>query len=271
MPIDIHPTSIIDPLAQMADGVEIGPWCRIEGQVTIGAGTRLIANVHLVGPLTIGWGNTIYPFTCLGMAPQDRKYDPKRPGAGLVIGDENIFREGVTIHRATGDHPTTIGHRNYFMGNSHLGHDCVVGNDAMLANGAFMGGHAVLGDQAVLGGTSGVHQFCRVGRLALLSGLAGASSDITPFAIIYNTRELGGVNLIGLRRAGYRDHIAAVKRAYEILFEEGRSNASAVGQIEQELGEDPLCMELAAFVKSSKRGLTNYARSRVNQGLTQSK
>ncbi len=262
----IHATSLVDPRAELADDVEVGPWCRIEGQVSIGAGTRLIGNVFLEGPLTLGRGNTVYPFTCLGFSPQDRKYDPRHPGAGVVIGDENIYREGVSIHRATGDRPTTIGNRNYFMANAHVGHDSVVGDDNMLANGAVLGGHVQLADRVVLGGASGVHQFCRVGRLALLSGLAGVSSDLPPFGICYYTRVLGGINLVGLRRAGFRESIPRIKRAYEIVFEEGRTNKSAAAQVLQELGDDPLCVELAEFVRTTRRGLTRYAAA---PGLTE--
>ncbi len=259
----IHPTATVDAAAHLADDVVIGPGCLIDGPVRLGAGTRLLGHVVLNGPVTIGAGNTLYPFTCVGYAPQDRKYDPATPGAGVAIGDHNVLRESVTIHRATGDQPTRLGDRNYLMVNSHLGHDAVVANDCTLANGALVGGHATIDDRVLVGGNAAVHQFVRVGRLAVLSGLAGLSQDLPPFCTSYYTRTVGSLNIVGLRRAGYRRHIPALKRAFELLFQSRLSNASAIARIENELGDDPLCAELAAFVRASKRGVTAYVGRRA--------
>ncbi len=254
----IHPTAIVDPRVELAEDVVIGPHCVLEGRITIGPGTRLVHHVYMNGPLTIGTGNTFYPNAAVGYGPQDRKFDPQKEGAGLLIGDENIFREGVTIHRATKDRPTTLGQRNYLMVNAHVAHDCLVGNDCTLANGALLAGHVELQDGVVLGGNAAVHQFCRVGRLAMLSGVSAVSQDIPPFCVAYNLRSIGSLNIIGLRRNGYRDHIGNMKKAFKILYLSGLNRPAVVEQILSELGGDRLCVEFAEFVRNSRKGITPY-------------
>jgi UDP-N-acetylglucosamine acyltransferase len=256
----VHPTAIIDPQAKLADEVEVGPWCVIQGAVSLGAGCRVMERVSIYGPLTAGKNNVFYPNSCIGTEPQDRKFDPAHEGAGTRIGDGNMFREGVTVHRSTSAAPTTIGHRNFLMSNVHLAHDVRVGDDNVLANGTLLGGHVEIADQAFLGGNSGVHQFCRVGRLAMLSGGAGLTQDLPPFCTSYDTRQIGSLNIVGLRRAGYRAHIPNLRRAFSIFFRSGLTNQSAIGRIEEEFGHDPLCQEFAEFIKRSKRGITHYRR-----------
>jgi len=175
---NVHPTAIVSDEAQLGEDVEVGPWCVIEGAVTIGDGTRLQHRVTLKGPLTIGRDNQLYPNVLIGYEPQDRKYPPDRPGAGAAVGDQNILREGFTLHRATGDRPTTLGNHNYMMANSHMAHDCVVGSHCMFANGALLGGHVEVADGAILGGNACVHQFCRVGRLTMIAGNRGSTPSI---------------------------------------------------------------------------------------------
>ncbi len=257
MPV-IAANSIIDPRARLADDVEVGPHCVIAGDVTLAAGTRLLHSVHLQGPLTIGRDNVFYPFCCVGFPPQDRKFDPGTPGSGTRIGDRNVFRESVTIHRATGAHPTTIGDDNYFMVNSHAGHDAVVGNRCTLANGALLAGHVRLFDDVTLGGGSALHQFCRMGRLSMMSGVVAVAQDVPPFCIAYNMRSVGSLNIVGLRRAGYRRHIKPLQRAFDILYRESHANAEAADAITTEWGDDPLCVELAEFIRTTKRGLCPY-------------
>jgi UDP-N-acetylglucosamine acyltransferase len=254
----VHPTAIVDPRARLADDAEVGPWCLIEGDVTLGAGCRLFERVSLRGPLVAGKNNVFYPQACIGIDPQDRKFDPSHDGPGVRIGDGNLFREGVTVHRSTGSRPTTIGNRNFLMANAHMGHDSTLADDAVMANGALLGGHVEVSDRAFLGGNSGVHQYCRVGRLAMLSGAAGLTQDLPPFCTIYDTRQIGSLNIVGLRRAGYRASIPNLRRAFSIFFRSGLSNHSAVARIEEDLGHDPLCLELAEFIKHSKRGITHY-------------
>ncbi len=253
---EIHPTAIVDPRAQLAGDVVVGPWCVIEGDVRIGAGTKLLHRVTLRGPLTIGARNTIYPNACIGYEPQDRKFDPAKGDAGIVIGDDNLIREGVTIHRATQARPTTIGHRNFLMANSHVGHDDQLANDITMANGVLLAGHVQVGDKVIIGGNTAIHQFCRIGRMSMVSGMVGITQDVPPFVTVYPSRKVGSLNLVGLRRGGYRDHVANLKRAFALLYRQRHTASHAAQLIERQLSHDALCAEFAAFVRSSKRGIT---------------
>jgi len=258
----VHPSAVVGPDVDLADDVIVGPGCILDtatGPITLGPGCRLIANVFLQGPITLGANNTCYPNTYLGFPPQDRSFAPDTPGQGTVIGADNIFREGTSIHRATRDHPTTLGDRNYLMAHSHVGHDCIVGHDNTLANAACLGGHVHVADRATLGGYATVHQFCRVGRLAMISGLAGISQDLPPFCVTYDTRTLGSLNIIGLRRAGLRDHIPALKQAFNTLFRSRLPVPAALDQLAELNLNDPLVDELADFCRNSKRGYLPYA------------
>ena len=256
---EIHPTAIIGDQVQLDQDVTIGPWCVLEGPVTLGAGTHLLHRVTLKGPLVIGRANRLYPNAAIGYDPQDVKSDPAHAGTGIIIGDENVIREGVTIHRATSDRPTTVGDRNYLMVNSHLGHDVVIGHDNMLANGTLIAGHVEIADRVIFGGNAVVHQFCRVGRLSMIAGIRGVAQDIPPFCTVYSSRTVGSLNLIGLRRAGYRKHVQPVKKAFDILYRQSHTRTEAVRLIREKLGDDPLCVELADFVAASKRGIAPYA------------
>jgi UDP-N-acetylglucosamine acyltransferase len=253
----IHKTSSVDSRVQLADDVEIGPNCVIEGAVKLGPGTRLLGHVWLVGPLTVGAYNVFYPNCCVGFDPQHRRYVPGS-GAGVAIGNQNIFREGVTIHGATGAQPTTVGNQNYLMCNSHLGHDAIVGDDCTFANGALIGGHVTIANSAFFGGNCAVHQFCRIGRLAILSGGVVVVSDVPPFCMVQLTRTVGGLNIVGLRRSGYREHIKNLKRLFEIFFLSQHTTPVALEQIDRELSHDPLCAEFADFVRQTKRGIARY-------------
>ncbi|MFN3166903.1 MAG: acyl-ACP--UDP-N-acetylglucosamine O-acyltransferase [Phycisphaeraceae bacterium] len=256
-----HPTASIDDQAQLADDVVVGPQCVIEGPVTIGPGTRLVAQAYLKGPLTIGANNTIYPFVTIGLEPQDWKADPDKPGRGTVIGDGNMIREGVSIHRASRDeHPTTIGNKNYLMAYSHVAHDCVVGNDCMFANSALLGGHCEVGDRVILGGNCGVQQFCRIGRLAMLGGCEGITADLPPFCMIHHTKQVSALNLIGLRRAGLRTHIPALREAFNLYYRRGIPGTKALAMIDEQI-DDPLVSEFVAFIRASERGVTGYGES----------
>ncbi|MEX0774221.1 MAG: acyl-ACP--UDP-N-acetylglucosamine O-acyltransferase [Phycisphaeraceae bacterium] len=260
----IHPSSVIDDPSLLADDVRIGPGCIIQGRVGIGAGTRLLGHVFLVGPLTLGQRNTLYPNVALGFEPQDRKFDFGKAGTGTVIGDDNVLREGVTIHRATGQRATTLGNRNMLMVNSHLGHDCLVDDDCTLANGALLGGHVEVQNNVTMGGNAAVHQFCRIGRLSMLSGVIAIVQDLPPFCVAYNTRSVGSLNIIGLRRAGYRDHVKPLQKAFEIFFRQNHVRTYAVDLIRKQLGDDPLCLEFADFVATpSPRGVTGYRSTDV--------
>jgi UDP-N-acetylglucosamine acyltransferase len=256
----IHPTAIIDPLAALGD-VEIGPYCVVGPGVTLLDGVVLKSHVVVEGETTVGKGTIVHSFAVIGGDPQDLKYsgEPTR----LVIGTNNTFREYATCNRGTvgGGGVTTIGDDNLFMASSHVGHDCVVGSGCVLANSAALAGHVVLGDNVVMGGLSGVHQHTRVGKMAMIGAGAKVVQDVPPFMTAQGDRaRLFGVNVIGLRRAGYsKDTIEAVRGAYRMLFEstvpfrEGVEQLSR--QMESEEVEHPLSLISEFLSVRSKRGV----------------
>lgn len=254
----VHPTAIVDDRVHLGKDVIVGAQCILEGRVTVGDGTRLLPRVIIRGTVNVGQRNIIYPNACIGYAPQDLKFDPANEGAGVLIGSDNIIREGVTIHRATGDHPTTLGDHNYLMCNSHMAHDTAVGHYCMFANGALLAGHVRVFDRAILGGNAAIHQFARVGRLAMVSGGVAMAQDTPPFCIAHYLKRVGSLNLVGLRRAGLREHIKPLQRAFDLLYRQHHLPARAAELILEELGDDPLCREFAEFVTSSKRGVSKY-------------
>jgi UDP-N-acetylglucosamine acyltransferase len=255
----IHPTAIISPEAELASEVEVGPYVVIEGRVRIGPACKLRPHAHLCGPLTLGRGNQVYTGAVLGERPQHLKYQDEP--TSLEIGDENIFREHVTVHRATTESWTTrIGSQNLFMAGCHVAHDCQVGNRCIFANGALLGGHCIIEDNVYLSGNCAVRQFVRIGRLALLSGTSATTKDIPPFIIQQRIDTVVGINAVGMRRAGMSHaQIEAVRRAYHLLFRQGQVLPSALAQIERELGQVDAVAEMIAFIRQSKRGI-NWAR-----------
>jgi UDP-N-acetylglucosamine acyltransferase len=251
----VHPSAVIAPEAEVGADVQVGPHVVIEGDVRVGPGCVLRPGVHLVGPLTMGAGNKVYTGAVLGEAPQHLKYEgePTR----LEVGDYNIFRENVTVHRGTtASWVTRVGNHNFLMAGSHVAHDCQVGNHCILANGALLAGHCVLEDNVYLSGNSAIHQFVRVGRLALLSGLSASTKDIPPFVMQQNINCVVGVNVVGMRRAGIPTaNIDAVRQAYHLLYREGHLLANALGRIERELGHFPEVAEMVRFIRNSSRGI----------------
>ena len=255
----IHPTAVVDKRAQLADDVEIGPYCVIDKGVKIGKGTRLVNHVFITGKTEIGEHCTIQPFASLGGDPQDISY--KGEDTACVIGDHNAIGEYVTINKAStkAELVTRVGNRNFIMAYSHIGHDCVVGNDVQMANAATLGGHVHVADFAIVSGLVAVHQFCRIGRFAMVSGLTGVPQDIPPFVMAAHTAgsraTLHGLNIVGLRRHGFSsEDIATLKKAYRFLFRLGLSLETAVQRIEEEL-EGEYVRELVTFIRSSERGI----------------
>ncbi|MHC4080646.1 MAG: acyl-ACP--UDP-N-acetylglucosamine O-acyltransferase [Planctomycetota bacterium] len=256
---DIHPTVIVQGEADLAGDVSVGPGCVIDGTlgpVAVGSGTRLLGHTYLYGPLTIGQGNTIYPFVCLGFAPQSLGYDAALPGPGLVIGDHNTFREGTTLHRAmTDEGPTTIGDHNYFMCNTHAGHDTRIADHCVLANGVLLGGHVIVDDQVTIGGNTTIHQHCRIGRGAMLSGSVAATYDIAPFFMLTGINVVGSLNVIGMRRQGLpREQVEDIRWVYKILYRRGLP-ASASLEALRERADRSMVAEYIAFIEASRRGL----------------
>ncbi|MBO7147219.1 MAG: acyl-ACP--UDP-N-acetylglucosamine O-acyltransferase [Lentisphaeria bacterium] len=253
----IHPSAVVAPDAQLADSVEVGPFCVIEEDVKIGEGTKLLGQCRIGAHTTIGTNNTIYPFASIGTDPEDYSYDPTQVSY-TVIGNDNRFREGVTVNRGTMPGSVTeIGSGCFFMANAHVSHNCKVGNKVIMVPCSGIAGHVQVGDNCLLSGLTGVHQFCRVGRMAVLSGGSQISMDLAPF-MIGDGRNGGvrGYNIVGLRRNGFSpETIKAIKGLYDIFFRQGLSISNAIAKAEAELPQLPEVIEFLDFVKSSKRGI----------------
>lgn len=252
----VHGSALIDPRAEIGEGCRVGPFVVIDGPVKVGANCEIKAGAQLVGDTTLGEGNVVHPYAVIGDAPQHLKYagEPTR----VVIGSNNVFREHVTVHRGTTlSAVTTVGSHNFFMASSHVGHDCVVGNHCTFANGSMLGGSSVLGDRVLMSGNSAVHQFVKVGRLALVSGLSGATMDVPPFVIVRGINIICGVNVIGMRRAGISNAaIDAVRKAFTILYHGMALTPVAVAEIEAKYRDVAEAMEFVAFIRSAKRGVS---------------
>ena len=216
----IHSSTIINKNAKVSKNVKIGPFCYIGPNVQLFDSVELVSNVHIEGNTTIGKGTKIFPFASIGTQPQDLKF--KNEVNSLSIGENNIIREYVTINPGTegGGYKTTIGNNCLFMISSHIAHDCKIGNDVIIANNVPLGGHVTIEDSVVIGGNSAVQQFTRIGRLAMIGGMTGVLKDVAPFGLsIGNRNYLQGLNLIGLRRKKYDNKkIMELDKAYKEIF-----------------------------------------------------
>jgi UDP-N-acetylglucosamine acyltransferase len=259
---NIHPSAVVSAESELAEGVEIGPCCVLTGKVRLGEGVKLVASVHLAGPLEIGAGTTLYPGACIGFPPQDYKFKLGDPTAGVRIGRDCILREHVTVHAATRqDVPTTIGDRVFMMASSHAGHDARVGNGVVLVNGVLLAGHTTVFDSAILSGCCGVHQFARVGRMAFVSGLVGVPADIPPFCVTGARGVLSSVNLVGMRRAGFpREHVTAVRNVFWRVLCQRLPRHEMIAALEERGRDCPPVMEMAEFMKGSKRPIARGRR-----------
>lgn len=253
----IHPTALIDPSAQLAEGVEVGPYSIIGADVVIGTGTVIGPHVVIKGPTVIGARNRIFQFASVGEDCQDKKYkgEPTR----LEVGDDNVIREGVTIHRGTvqDNSLTRVGSNNLFMAYSHVAHDCIVGNHCILANQATLAGHVTVGDHAILGGLSAVHQFSRVGAHAMCGGGSIILMDIPAYVMVSgHPAESHGINYEGLKRRGFsKEAMQALRNAYKLVFRQGKNLQEAIAELE---AGSPL-PEVQVFldsIKNSSRGIT---------------
>jgi UDP-N-acetylglucosamine acyltransferase len=253
----VHPTAVVDSKARIAETADIGPFCVVGAEVEIGAGTRLMASVYCEGPLTIGEDNTFYPYSTVGVAPQDLKYQGER--SYTTVGDRNRIREFVTIHRGTegGGLYTRIGSDNLLMAYVHVAHDVLIGDRTVLANGVTLGGHVIVGDWAVIGAFSGVHQFCRIGRHSMVGGYSVITQDVLPYATTVSQREnkVFGANRTGLERRGFEsEDIEALQTAFRLLTRSGLNTTQAVERILAEVEGNDYIAELLEFMAASKRG-----------------
>lgn len=253
----IHPTAIVDPRASVAEDAEIGPYCNIGAETAIGARTRLMGHVFVEGPTTIGEDNVFFPYSTVGVAPQDLKYHGER--SETRIGSRNRIREFVTIHRGTegGGLITSIGDDNLLMAYVHIAHDVRIASHTVIANGVTFGGHVTVQDWAVIGAFSGVHQFCRVGRHSMTGGYSVITQDVLPYSLISSPREpkVYGANKTGLERRGFSaEAINRLQQAFRTLTKSGLNTSQALERIAADAGEGPEIAELMEFIRSASRG-----------------
>jgi len=256
----VHPSAVLGPQVELGVGVEVGPFCVLSGRVRIGDRTRLLSHVVVLGDAELGADNVLHPHAVIGDEPQDIAYrgDERR----VRIGSRNVFREGATVHRGSqrGD-VTTLGDDNYLMQNAHVGHDCRIGNRIIIAGGALIAGWAEIGDGAMISGNCVVHQFVRIGRLALMRGLSRTSRDIPPFCIADHTHVVRAINVVGLKRAGFSAAaIGALRRAFARLFGARRNLSLALAELEAGGELSAEVRELIKFIRASKRGVAFGAR-----------
>lgn len=269
--MSIHPTAIVHPNSEIHPTAEIGPFCIVEEGVVIGENTKLYSHVLVHSGTVIGKNNQVFHGTVLGGLPQDISFDPKRK-TQLVIGDDNIFREGVYIHRSTKEEqPTTIGNGNYFMGNSHAGHDCKIGNKVIIVQNSVLGGHVFVEDYAFISGQVAIHQFCRIGRNSIIGGCSKIIKDVPPYSTVDgNPAEVYGINSVGLKRAGFSVETRnAIKKTYKIIYQSGLNTKQALENLKKEQNQLPEVQHIIQFFETSKRGVIDYVK--VGNGKDESK
>ena len=253
----IHPTAVIHPRAQVGANCEIGPYCVIGEHVALGDECRLHSHVVIDGHTTLGKRNEIFPFASIGLKTQDLKWK-----GGLTrtqIGDNNTFREYVTIHSATSDGETTIvGSHNHLLAYCHLAHNVVLGNQVIMSNVATLPAHVTVEDHAVIGGLAAIHQFCRIGKMSIVGGCSKVVQDVPPFMLADgNPAETRTVNKVGMERNGVSEEAqSALRQAYKILFREGLTISNALARIEADLPKLPEVVHLVQFARSSARGIS---------------
>ena len=252
-----HPTAVIAPGAQIGADCEIGPFCVIGPHVVLGDGCRLYSHVVIDGHTTLGKENEVFPFASLGLKTQDLKW--KGGTTHTRIGDNNTFREYVTVHSATGDgQVTVVGSRNHILAYCHIAHNVTLGNGVIMSNVATLAGHVVVEDYAVVGGLAAVHQFCRIGTMSIIGGCSKVVQDVPPFMLVDgNPAETRTINKVGMERNGVSDTAqAAIKQAHRILFRDGLTISNALIRIEADLPPLPEVQHLVRFVRSSERGIS---------------
>ena len=258
----IHSTAIIGKNVYLEENVSVGPYSIIEGNIRIGKGSKIFSHCSISGNTSIGEDNHIYPYCSIGAIPQDLKYQGEK--TFLKVGNSNIFREHCTVNAGTqgGGSYTTIGSHSLFMTGSHIAHDCIVGDNVIMANQATLGGHVVVDDSAVIGGLSAVHQFCRIGELSMIGGMSAVENDVFPFALaIGNRAKITGLNIIGLKRAGYtRNDIQSINNSVKKIFLSSNSVNHELNIIKNN-DDNLLFKKIKDFIlNDSLRGLCRYEK-----------
>lgn len=259
MATTIHPTAVVHPGAKLGQDVQVGPYCVIEENVVIGDGCRLDAFSQVKNYTSMGAGNHVHSYACIGDEPQHLGF--KGEETWVRIGEKNDFREFVTVHRGTpgGHKMTSIGSHCLFMAYAHVAHDCTIGDHVIVANAVSMAGHVEIGDHAIVSGMAAVQQFARIGEYAFLGGLSGYSNDVPPYMLAQGTRaKLYGPNMIGLKRKGFSAAaIGSIKKAYRIIFRSGLMREEALAKAQAELPDSPEVARLVEFIKATTRGITS--------------
>ena len=254
---EIHSSAVIHPQAQIGEGCQIGPYCVIGENVVIGNNCRLHSHVVVDGHTVLGHDNEIFPFASIGLKTQDLKW--KGGVTRTQIGNSNTFREYVTVHSATGDGETTVvGSGNHILACCHIAHNVALGNHIIMSNVGTLAGHVTVEDHAVIGGLAAVHQFCRIGKMAIIGGCSKVVQDVPPFMLADgNPAETRTVNKVGLERNGVAEEAqSALRQAYKILFRGGLTISNALVKIESDLPSSPELRHLIQFVRSSERGIS---------------
>ena len=262
----IHPTAIVHPKAKIGRNVEIGPYVFIDEHVKVGDGTRILHGVHLTGWTTIGRENEIHMGAVLGHDPQDRTFK-KGDRSYLVVGDRNIIREYTTIHRgAKPESRTVVGNGNLFMGLCHIAHNCEIGDGVVIGNGTLLAGYVTVEDKAFISGNCGIHQFVRIGTLAMIGGLSMVTVDVPPYVLVdCETSAVGSVNQVGLRRSGLSDSVRQeIREAFHYLYRRGLNTTHALQEIERRC-KSPELKHLIEFIRGSKRGIGRMKRFTLTQ------
>lgn len=254
--VQIHPSTLVDPSAEIGAGTIIGPYCVIAPEVILGENCWLQHHVTLCGPMRAGARNKFHAYCSIGQQTQDLKYQGEP--TYLEIGDDNTFREFVTINRSTtSEGKTRVGSRGNFLAYSHIGHDCAVGDEVVFSNNGTLAGHVQVGNHAVMGGLTAVHQFCRIGRFAITGGCSKIVQDVPPFMIADgNPAEIRGVNLVGLERKGFTpESVKWIKEAFRLIYRSKYNTRQAMEAIRKELPQNEEIIQIIEFIEQSERGI----------------
>ena len=263
---EIHPTAVVAAGAQLGADVRIGPYCIVGPEVVLGPGVELISHAVVTGRTTIGRETSVHPFTAVGTPPQDMKYDGEP--SELVVGDRNVLREQVTINPGTrgGGMVTRVGDDCLFMVGAHVAHDCTIGDHVVLANNVALAGHVEVQDFAILGGLSGIHQFVRIGKHAMVGGASAVDADVIPYGSVMGNRAwLTGLNLIGLKRRGFKsESVNALRDAYRMLFAENGTMGERIEHVASRFETIDAVIEIVDFIRQpSNRGICQPQRDGI--------